>query len=101
MKTVAPHLVTPVVLIWYCVQICYFGEGLVKCCVENGDLRYVVAEYLACCRDATQVVRVVQRREINELLEAALYGRIDERGLGEHLATVHDSVTHCIDLADR
>ena len=68
--------------------------------VEHRHLRHAWAEHGARRGDAPQVVRVVQRREFDQLLEAAPHLVVDARGLRECLAAVHDTVSHGLDLAD-
>src|SRR5581483_6209498 len=68
----------------------------VECRVEardGGDVR----ERLACELDSAQRLRLVQRREVGEGLQAPQDGIVDHDGVDELGAAVHDAVADCID----
>ena len=58
------------------------------------------AEHRARGGDAAQIVRIVQRRELDELLDPAPDVVVDPRRLGEPLTAVHDTVPHGLDVGD-
>ena len=52
------------------------------------------------CRDAAQVVRIVERRELDQRFERAQHFVLHERGVREPLSAVNDAVPHGLDLGD-
>src|SRR5450759_3213542 len=100
MKAISAHAVPTVELVRQRVEICHLPQRVVKRGVEHRDLRNTGPERGARRRDAAQVMRIVQRREVDQLLESAPNVVIDTRRLCESLAAVHDAVPHGFDLAD-
>ena len=68
-KAVAPHAVPPIELVRHRVEVRRLGQAVMKRRVEHRDLRHAGAEHRARRGDAAQVVRVVQRRELDELFQ--------------------------------
>jgi hypothetical protein len=73
---------------------------VVKRRVEDGHLRHAGAQHRARRRDAAEIVRIVKRRELDEILELAPELVVDTGRLREPLSPVHDSVPDRLDLGD-
>src|SRR5690606_7080376 len=99
-EAVAPDLVATVERVGNCVQVGVRRQRLMERRIEHRDLRNV-AERLAHGSNAFQVVRVVQRREVDHLLDLAQHDRIDLHRLAEPLTAVNDAVADRIDVAHR
>lgn len=67
--------------------------------IEDGDLGDPGAERLANGEDPLQVVRVVERRELDVVLDPADHLVVDQDRVPEALAAVDDPVAHSFDLA--
>ena len=100
MKAIASHAVPPVKLVRYGIDVRGLRQAVMERGVEHSDLWNAGSERRARRRDTAQVVRVVQRREFDQFLEAAPHVVIYARRVGEALAAVHDAVPHGFDLAD-
>ena len=98
-EAVASNAVTAVELIRNRVEIRCLGHRRVEGGVEYRHHRGAVAERRPGGPDAVQVRRVVQRSEVDAVLDLADDAGVDP-GVGpEALAAVHDAVTDRVDLA--
>ena len=70
-KAVSAHAVAPVELVRDRVEVRGLRQAVMKRRVEHRDLRNAGAEHGARRRDAAEIVRIVQRRELDQLLELA------------------------------
>src|SRR5687768_7757461 len=69
--------------------------------VEDGDLRHSRAEHARRGTDAGDVVWVVERRELDELIQGAQNGLVDALRPREVLTAMDDAMTHRLDLGER
>jgi hypothetical protein len=68
--------------------------------IEDGDLGHSGSNNGSRCGDSAEVVRIVERSEIDEFLELSPHIIVNASGLRELLASVNDAVTYSIDLSD-
>jgi hypothetical protein len=68
--------------------------------IEDGDLGNARPDDRSRSGNSTQVVRIVERSEIDEFLELSPHIIVNASGLRELLASVNDAVTYSIDLSD-
>ena len=99
-KPVSADAMPTVQLIRDRVQVRDVGQAVMKRRVEDRHLRHAGPEYGARRGDAAQVVRVVQRRELDQLFQLAAHRVVDARRVREALAAVHHPMPDCFDLAD-
>ena len=96
-EAVAAHGVLLEVLVGKRVEEGLGGHGLVERRVEDGDLRDVGAHELDAALDAVDLGAVVERRELDEALEAGhRLGRHENRGL--EVSAVGHAVTGRVNL---
>ncbi len=98
MESVAADAQLPVKGVGQPVDERFGRDRLVKGRVEDGDLGDARQEGLAGL-DALEVMRIVQRGELDALADAGLDLVRDQHGLGEILAAVNDAVPDPVDLA--
>src|SRR5581483_3756902 len=99
MKTVPPDAVTPVQMIWHGVEVSILGYRGVKSRIEYGDLRCRLAEDLAQCLNAAEVVGIVQRRQIDAVLDPLKHFIVDDDGLLEQLSAMYDAMADRVDVS--
>src|SRR5262245_34806539 len=99
MKAIPPDAVAPVKVIGQRVQVSFFGHRRVKGGIEYRHLWCRLAEDLPHGANATQVVGIVKRREVDALLDPLHHLVVDDYGLLEQLAAVHNTVSDCMDVA--
>ena len=92
MEAIAPHAALGV-FVRKCEQLGDLGLGSVKGRIEARDLRQV-RPVSADEADRLQIVRLVERRERNVLIEPREYGIVDQRGTAEIHAAMHDPMTN-------
>ena len=69
--------------------------------VEHRDLRDAGTEELARRVDALEVGRVVQRREVDAVLDLVDHRVVDEHRAGQLLAAVDDAMADGVDVGER
>ncbi len=77
-KSVAANAVAAIEVIWNGVEIRVIRNRMVKRCIEDCDLRSFAAERFSRRGDSFQVIRIMQRREIDSLFEAFQDSFIDQ-----------------------
>jgi hypothetical protein len=87
-------------LVRQCVEIRVLGQRVMEGRVEHGDLRNAGAEHGAGGLDAAEIVRVVERGQVGERLEAVAHLVGNEHRRGEMFAAVNDAVAHGVDVGD-
>jgi hypothetical protein len=97
-KAVAAHLVAAIELVGDGVEVRVRRQRAVEGGVEHRDLRHARAQDRRRGADALEVGRVVQRREIDRVLDPLQYLVVDPHRAREALAPVHDPVTDRVDL---
>jgi hypothetical protein len=98
MKAIAAHPVPSIERVGNGVQVGVVGKRGVKGCIEDGRLGTLRAQGVSRRNDATQVVRIVQWREVDGLFDLPEHGLVDDDRVGEPLAAVHDPVSDSVDL---
>src|SRR4029077_10163328 len=61
--------------------------------IKYRNLRDVAAKKLARRQNPLHIIRIMQRRQIDTILDPLEHAVVNERGLLEQLASVHDAVT--------
>jgi len=97
----AADLEAPVVLVGDPVQVCHLRQGRVERGVEHRDLRHAVAQELARRANAPQVRRVVQRRQLDAILDARDHVVVDAHRGPEALPAVNHAVPDRMDVGHR
>lgn len=97
-EAVAAHAMVLVERVGHAVGEGLGGHGGVEGRVEDGDLGHVLAKYLGGHVDAEQVARVVQRGELDVLLDGLEHLVVDARGAREGLSAVDDAVADGLDV---
>jgi hypothetical protein len=70
-KAISPDVVPSIELVRDRVEICDLGERVMKRRVEHGDLWHPGTQHGARRGDASEVVRIVQRGQIDQILDRA------------------------------
>ena len=81
------------------VKVSLLGNRVVEGGVEDGDLRNVFAQQFLRCLDAFDVVGIVQRREVDALLDVLQDLVVDQRRLREQLSAMHHAMSNGVDIA--
>ena len=100
-EPVPADLEPPVVLVRDPVQVRHLGQARVERGVEHRDLRHAVAQELARRADALEVGRVVQRRQLDAILDARDHGLVDAHRGPEALPAVDHTVSDRVNVRDR
>ena len=69
--------------------------------IEHRHLRHAVAQQVHRGPDPLEIRRVVQRGELDAVLDALDHGAVDPDGPLELFTSVHDPVSHCVDVTER
>ena len=93
-ESVTAHFVTAIQLVGKAVQVRDLGERVVERRVEHRDLRNAGSEDARRGANTGDVVRVVQRRELHELIERLENAFVDALRPREILTAVHDAMAH-------
>src|SRR3954471_10924636 len=67
--------------------------------IENRDLRDISAQQIPGCNDSLYIVRIVQWRKIDALLDTLEHPIVDQSGYMEKLAAMHHAVSDCMYVA--
>ena len=100
MESVTSHSIAAVQLIRNRVDECALWQRVMKGRVEYGYLRYVRSEDCARSRYAAKIVRIMKRREIDEVFELAAHIVSHARRVREALSTMNETMSDCFYLAD-
>src|SRR5579862_6359 len=76
-KSVAPDPVPPVQVIGNCVEISLLGQRMMKCCIENGDLRNIFTEKIASRQNALHIIWIMQRRQVDTVIDSFEHSIVD------------------------
>ena len=100
MKTITPHFVSPVQLIWQSIQISMIRQCLMKSSVEDSDLRQPFAKQAAGGSDTFDVGGIVQWRQVDAILYTAKHFICNQDRMGELLASVDDAMAHRLNISN-
>ena len=98
MESVTPHSIAAVQLIRNRVDECALWQRGVKCRVEYGYLRYVRSEHCTRGRYAAKIVRVMKRREIDEIFKLTTHIVSHSRRVREAFSAVNETMSDCFNL---
>ena len=96
-EAVPPKLVSRVIQVGQAIQKRFRRHGLMKRSIENGDVLRV-GQQGAAGIVSLEVVRDVKRRQVHRRLNQFQHCVVDQHGLLEVFAPVHDAVAHALDL---
>ena len=96
-KAVTPDAMPAIQLIRNRVDVRHLGQCVMERGVEDGHARSRSPKNSSRCSNARDVVRIVQGREIDEILELTDDCVVDERRFGESLAPMHHPMTNGVD----
>src|SRR6185369_6591922 len=99
-KSVTANAMTSIQLIRQSVKERMFRQCLMKCRIEDGDLRQRSAQSRARREDALDIRRVMKRRELNAVFNAAQYFIGYQYGAGEAFATVYYAMTNSMNIGN-
>ena len=99
-EAVAANVMAAVELVWDRVQVGIVGQRLMERGVKDCDLRQPDAEQLACSADAFQVARIVQRCQLNAILDPAEHFVGNEDRVRESFAAMHNPVSDGVQVGD-
>jgi len=99
-KAVAAHAVTSIPLIRQCVQIRAIRQRVMEGRIEDRDLRNARTERAARGLNPPEIVRIVERRQVDRFLDAAQDVIVDAHRTPEALAAVHHAMADRLDLRD-
>jgi hypothetical protein len=97
METVAAHTPVFTPLPRQRIGVGLGGQGRVKCSVEARDVRYR-GQQAASRLQAAQRLRLVQRRQVDQLAQSPLDVSIDHHGFDEVRTAMHDAVPDGVHL---
>lgn len=98
-EAVATYVILLVQLIRNGVEVSVVWHCAVEGVVEDADLRHVGHE-LVHGTQTLEVTCVVNGSEVAEALDAVLYRLVHDDALLEEVATLHDTVSHSVDLVE-
>src|SRR5262245_63794453 len=73
---------------------------LMECGIENGNLRKRLAQGRACRNDTLNVSRIVQRRELDAVFDAAQYLICYQHRAGETFPTMDHPMSNRMNVSD-
>src|SRR6516162_578995 len=88
-ESVTADLLLLVVTVRDGIHIRMLRHSLVKRGIEHRDLRSLRSEQFLCCLNALKINGIVQRSQLNAVLDSLQYVVIDKRRVFESLASVH------------
>ena len=98
-ETIAAHVPLGIELIRHSIEISIRWHGAVECIVEHGHLRCAGHECVYSAQ-TSQVAFVVHRRKVDEAFNAFLHLGSDDATLLKEITTLHDTVSHGVDLVE-
>src|SRR5689334_509718 len=93
-ESISSDAMAAVQMVRHRVEICLIWNRMMKGSIEHRDLRHSTAKQLARRRDPFEIIRIVQRRQVDAFLYALDHSLIDQRRFLEQLTAVYDSMTH-------
>ena len=99
-KTVAADFVAAIKLIRQRVEKRFFGQSLVKRRVENGDLRQTRAENFAGGVNASDIRRIMERRKLDAVFDAAQNFVGNQCRFGKFFAAVNDAMPDGVNVRE-
>src|SRR5690606_24280328 len=100
MEAVPPHPVAAIEGIRDRVKVGVIGQGEMERRIEHRHLGDLLSKGRPYRLNTTKVVRVVQRGEVDRILDAIAYLFVDDDGPLEVLGAVHHPVAHCVYLGE-
>src|SRR5580765_1879350 len=98
MKSEAPYVVASIQVIGHGIEVRVLWNGLMERGIKDRHLGHVYAEYLPCRQNALDVVRIVERSQINALLNSPEHFIRDQRGLSKQFSAMHHSMSDGADI---